>query len=65
MIALLLVWLAPLLLPYMTGELVIRGGALAFLIGGGGLAYLVAARLLGLFTVTELRRQFSRKGNSS
>lgn len=65
MMALLLAWLVPLVLPYMTGELVLRGGALAFLIGSGGLAYLVAARLLGLFTISELRRQFSRKGKSS
>ena len=61
--AVLLLALVPALLPFMDGGLLVRGGALALLIGGGGLAYLAVARLLGIFTLGELRRQFSRRGS--
>lgn len=63
--AALLLALVPLLLPYMGEGLLVRAAALAVLIGSGGLAYLAVARGLGLFTLAELRQQFSRKGARS
>ncbi|MFZ4690781.1 MAG: murein biosynthesis integral membrane protein MurJ [Polymorphobacter sp.] len=61
MVAVLLA-LNPLLAPFTGGAVLERIGSLALLIGAGGIAYLVAARLLGIFTLAELRTQFSRKG---
>jgi putative peptidoglycan lipid II flippase len=63
MVAALLV-IAPLVAPWTEAGLVLRAVALAVLLGGAGLAYLVAARLLGIFTLAELRAQFSRKGRA-
>lgn len=62
---LLLVALVPLVLPHTAGGLLERGMALALLIGSGSLAYLAVARTLGLFTLAELRQQFSRKASRS
>lgn len=59
-----LLGLSPWLAPYTGGNLVERVASLGLLIGAGGLAYLGMARLLGIFTLAELRRQFSRKGTS-
>jgi putative peptidoglycan lipid II flippase len=56
--------IAPLVAPWTEAGLVLRAVALAVLLGGAGIAYLVAARLLGIFTVAELRAQFSRKGRA-
>ncbi len=50
-------WLSPLT----NGALAIRILALSALLGAGGIAYLLAARALGIFTVSGLRAQFSRK----
>ena len=61
MVAVLLA-LDPLVAPYTGASLIVRAAALALLIGAGGIAYLGAARLLGVFTVAELRAQFTRKG---
>ena len=33
--------------------------------GTGGIAYFIVARLLGVFTLAELVRQFSRKGRKA
>jgi hypothetical protein len=44
---------------------VARAGALVLLLAAGGIAYLGAARLLGLFTLAELKAQFTRKGTSA
>ena len=63
MIAVLLA-LAPLVAPWTEQGLVLRIVALAVLLGGAGIAYLVAARALGIFTIAELRAQFSRKGKA-
>ena len=60
-----LIGLGLLLAPWLGGALVARAGALALLLGAGGIAYLGAARLLGLFTLAELKAQFSRKGTSA
>jgi putative peptidoglycan lipid II flippase len=60
-----LVGLDPLLQPWTESGLLLRIAALAVLLGAGGIAYLVAARLLGIFTLAELRSQFSRKGRAS
>jgi putative peptidoglycan lipid II flippase len=60
-----LLLLNPLVAPFTGGSWLARIAALAVLIGGGSFAYLVAARLLGIFTLAELRSQFSRKGPSS
>lgn len=59
-----LLLLGPLVAPYTAGPLIVRGTALALLIGAGGLAYLGAARVLGLFTLAELRSRFSRKARA-
>ncbi|MEY2884889.1 MAG: murein biosynthesis integral rane protein MurJ, partial [Pseudomonadota bacterium] len=59
---LVLIGLGMALAPYMTGLLLVRALALALLIAAGGIAYLGAARVLGLFTLAELKSQFSRKG---
>lgn len=56
--------LNPVIDPFTGGSWLARIAALAVLIGSGGIAYLVAARLLGIFTLAELRAQFSRKGRS-
>jgi putative peptidoglycan lipid II flippase len=56
--------LNPLLAPWTGGNLFERFAALAVLIGTGGIAYFVVARLLGVFTLAELRQQFSRKGRT-
>jgi putative peptidoglycan lipid II flippase len=56
--------LNPLIDPFTAGSWLARIAALTVLIGSGGIAYLVAARLLGIFTLAELRAQFSRKGRS-
>ncbi len=61
MVAVLLA-LGPWVLPFTAGTLPIRALALALLIGSGGLAYLGAARMLGLFTLADLRSRLSRKG---
>lgn len=61
MIAVLL-GLDPLLAGFNDGSLTLRIVSLGTLLGSGGIAYLVAARLLGIFTIAELRAQFSRKG---
>jgi putative peptidoglycan lipid II flippase len=50
------------LAPLAGSGLVMRIIMLALLLGTAGIAYLVAARLLGVFTLTALRAQFSRKG---
>ncbi|WP_439534704.1 murein biosynthesis integral membrane protein MurJ [Polymorphobacter sp.] len=60
--ALVLVLLVPLVLPHMSGGLPARSLALALLIASGGVVYLAAARLTGLFTLAELKTQFSRRG---
>ncbi len=57
-----LLGLGPWLAPYTAASLAERIAALAVLIGAGGIAYLVAARLFGVFTIAELKSQFSRKG---
>jgi putative peptidoglycan lipid II flippase len=54
-----------LLAPWLGGALVARAGALVLLLAAGGIAYLGAARLLGLFTLAELKAQFTRKGTSA
>lgn len=59
---LVLIGLGMVLPPYMNGLLLVRALALALLIAAGGIAYLGAARVLGLFTLAELKSQFSRKG---
>ncbi len=58
-----LMLLVPLVLPYTSASLAIRGGALVVLIGSGGVAYLLAARVLGIYTLAELKAQFTRKGS--
>jgi putative peptidoglycan lipid II flippase len=58
-----LVLLVPLVLPYTSASLAIRVGALVVLIGSGGVAYLLAARVLGIYTLAELKAQFTRKGS--
>jgi putative peptidoglycan lipid II flippase len=60
-----LIGLGLVLSPWLGGALVARAGALALLLAAGGIAYLGAARLLGLFTLAELKAQFSRKGTSA
>ena len=60
-----LLLLNPLLAPYTGGNIIARFLALAVLIGTGGIAYFVVARLLGVFTLAELRQQFSRKGRKA
>jgi putative peptidoglycan lipid II flippase len=55
----------PLVAPFTGGSWLVRIAALSVLIGGGAIAYLVAARLLGIFTLAELRAQFSRKGSAT
>ncbi len=57
--------LGMLLAPYHAGPLVIRIIALSVLIGLGGIAYLAAARALRIFTLAELKTQFSRKGKAA
>ena len=57
-----LVLLNPLIAPFTGDGWLGRGIALSVLIGSGGMAYAIAARLLGIFTLAELRSQFSRKG---
>lgn len=59
-----LLGLDPLLAPWAEAGLLLRIAALAVLLGSAGIAYLVAARLLGIFTIAELRGQFSRKGKA-
>jgi putative peptidoglycan lipid II flippase len=59
-----LMGLDPLLAPWTSGGLMLRAAALALLLGTAGIAYLVAARLLGIFTLAELRAQFSKKGRA-
>ncbi len=44
-----------------SGGWLVRGFGLALLIGAGGLAYLLASRLLGVFTLAELRKQLLRR----
>ncbi len=56
-----LLGLNPVIAPYTGGPLIGRIVALSVLIGSGGVAYLLVARLLGVFTIAELRKQFSRK----
>ena len=56
-----LLLLNPVIAPFTDGGWLARVLALAVLIGSGGLAYAIAARLLGVFTLTALRSQFSRK----
>jgi putative peptidoglycan lipid II flippase len=53
--------LNPLVAPFTAGTWLARIAALSVLLGSGGIVYLVAARLLGIFTLAELRAQFSRK----
>jgi putative peptidoglycan lipid II flippase len=60
-----LLLLNPLLAPYTGGNIIARFAALTVLIGTGGIAYFVVARLLGVFTLAELRQQFSRKGRKA
>jgi len=60
--ALVLLALVPLVLPHMSAGLPARTLALLLLIGSGGLVYLAAARLTGVFTLAELKTQFSRRG---
>lgn len=60
-----LLLLNPFLVPFTGGSWLARIAALSVLLGSGGIAYLVAARLLGIFTLSDLRSQFSRKGPSS
>jgi putative peptidoglycan lipid II flippase len=60
--ALVLLALVPIVLPHMSAGLPVRTLALALLIGAGGAVYLAAARLTGLFTLAELKSQFSRRG---
>ena len=60
-----LLLLNPLVAPFTGGSWLARIAALSVLLGSGGIAYLVAARLLGIFTLAELRRQFTRKGANS
>lgn len=60
-----LIGLGLVLAPWLGGALAARAGALVLLLGAGGIAYLGAARLLGLFTLKELKAQFSRKGTSA
>ncbi|PZN93754.1 MAG: murein biosynthesis integral membrane protein MurJ [Alphaproteobacteria bacterium] len=52
------------LAPWLGGNLPTRIGSLAVLLGTAGIAYLLAARALRIFTVAELRAQFSRKGRT-
>jgi putative peptidoglycan lipid II flippase len=59
----LVLWaLVPEILPFMSAGLAARTLALALLIAAGGSIYLAAARLTGLFTLAELKTQFSRRG---
>ena len=60
-----LLGLNPVVAPYTGGSWLARIVALSVLIGTGGIAYFMAARLLGVFTLAELRGQFTRKGKSS
>jgi putative peptidoglycan lipid II flippase len=60
-----LVALNPVLAPMTGGSWLSRLIALSVLIGSGGIAYFAAARLLGIFTLAELRAQFSRKGSNT
>ena len=59
-----LLGLGPVLSPYTDGALMQRIVCLGLLLGGGGVAYLVAARALRIFTIAELKSQFSRKGTA-
>ena len=59
-----LLGLGPVLSPYAGGALMQRIVCLGLLLGGGGAAYLVAARALRIFTLAELKSQFSRKGTA-
>ena len=54
--------LNPIFEPPAGSSIIVRGISLGLLLGAGGIAYLVAARALGIFTIAELRTQFSRKG---
>jgi putative peptidoglycan lipid II flippase len=65
MMVVVLLVLDPLLAPWTSAGLVLRVTALALLLGAAGIAYLAAARLLGIFTLAELRAQFSRKGRGT
>ncbi|GGE17612.1 putative lipid II flippase MurJ [Polymorphobacter glacialis] len=56
--------LNPFLAPFTGGNLLERIVSLSLLIGAGSIVYLVAARLLGVFTLAELKSQFSRKGTA-
>ena len=64
MVGVLLV-LNPLVLPFTGGSWLTRIAALAVLLGSAGVVYLVVARLLNIFTLAELRSQFTRKGTIS
>ena len=45
----------------MTGNWIASAAVLAALLGGGGIVYLAGARLLGIFSLADLRKQLSRK----
>ena len=55
-----LVGLSTVLEPMVGGTLLARALSLGVLLGTGGLAYLMAARILGVFTLAELKSQFRR-----
>ncbi len=60
-----LVGLGGLVAPWLGAGLIVRVAALALLLGAGGLAYLLAARLLGLFSLAELRRTLFARGKTA
>ncbi len=51
----------PLMLPFAGRGWIIGVAALAALLGAGGIVYLAGARLLGIFSLAELRTQLLRK----
>jgi putative peptidoglycan lipid II flippase len=52
------------LMPYTSGSWLIKGSAMAVLVGTGCLVYAVATLLSGAFTLGEIKAQFTRKRKS-
>ena len=50
-----LLWIAPLIQPYLTGSLVHRAAGLVALVGAGGLVYAIACFLTGAFVIDDLK----------
>lgn len=50
-----LLWIAPLIQPYLTGSIVHRAAGLVALVGAGGLVYAIACFLTGAFVIDDLK----------